>query len=319
MSWQGSGTACECVAVNSKFFICRLIFPVKRGQTPVSKISSSKLVAALAIVTFIAGAVAVVYSASLFLSGSNQGDNAPSSLRLSQWSGYIAGSDIHNFSSVVTSVSASWTIPQVQPSENDTFSGVWVGIGGYGEDTLIQAGTEQEYIDGGATYYAWYELIPDYLVRIQNLHVRPGDTITVSISLVEEETDSWSITVTDVTRNQQFQKDVVYNSSMRSAEWIVERPKVNGNVSTLANFGTVTFTDCQATVDGVKASIGNFSNAQLVMHDDEETPLVSVSPLQNDGSSFTVSYLDQPSPTTLGNVSTVQAFVTLRRDALSKI
>jgi len=263
--------------------------------------------------TFIVGAVAVFYSITLFLASSSQPEE-PTVLRLSQWSGYMVASDVQNRSPVVSSIGASWTVPEVKPSENDTFSGVWVGIGGYGEETLIQTGTEQEYIDGRFTYYAWYELLPDYLVRIPNLHVQPGDTITASISLVNENASTWSIEISDVTRGEHFKRVVVYNSSMLSAEWVVERPKVNGVVSTLADFGNVTFTECKATVDGVTAAIGNFSYAQLVMHD-EDTALVSVSPLDEDESGFTVGYLAQPSPTASANDLTLQLFAVQSGDA----
>ena len=254
--------------------------------------------------TFIVGAVAVFYSLNLFWASSIQ-PKEPEPVRVSQWSGYIAASDFQNRSPLVSSVSASWTVPEIKPSENDTFSGVWVGIGGYGEETLIQTGTEQEYINGKRSYYAWYELLPDYLVRIHNLHVRAGDTIIASISLINVNASEWLIEISDTTRDEHFEKVVVYNSSMLSAEWIVERPKVNGEVSTLADFGNVTFTDCRATVNGVSGSIGNFSYAQFVMHD-EDISLVSVSPLEGYESSFTVSYLEPPSPTVAANDSAIQ-------------
>jgi hypothetical protein len=249
--------------------------------------------------TFIVGAVAVYYSINLFLASPNQTDDPPS-FRVSQWSGYIVASDIQNRSPVVSSVSASWTVPDIKPSENNTFLGVWVGIGGYGEDTLIQTGTEQEYVNGRVAYYAWYELLPDYLVRIPNVHVRAGDAVTASISLINENTNTWSIEIADVTRGERFKKTVVYNSSRLSAEWVVERPKVNGTISTLADFGNVTFTECKATVEGNTGAISNFSYAQLAMYD-QELQLVTVSPLNDDGSSFTVSYLEPPSATPLSN------------------
>ena len=262
--------------------------------------------AVIAVMTFIVGTVSVFYSVTLFLANSSQSEE-PTVLRVSQWSGYMVASDtqidVQNRSSVVSSVSGSWVVPAVNPSENITFSGVWVGIGGYGEETLIQTGTEQEYINGKAAYYAWYEILPDYLVRIQNIHVQPGDTMTASISLVNKNTNTWSITIKDVTRDEPFKKTVVYNSSMLSAEWVVERPKVNGTVSTLADFGIVTFTECKATVDGVTGAIGNFSYAQLVMQE-EDTPLVSVTSLDGGESGFTVNYLEQPSPTASANDST---------------
>jgi hypothetical protein len=236
------------------------------------------------------GAVAIYYSISLFLASPNQATNS-TPLRVSQWSGYMIASDIQNRSAVVSGVSASWTVPEVQPSENSTFSGLWVGIGGYGEKTLIQTGTEQEYINGRVFYYAWYELLPDYLVRIPNLRIRPGDTISASIGLISENANTWSIEISDVTRGQHFEKVVVYNSSRLSAEWIVERPKVNDTITTLADFGNVTFTECEAIIDGFTGAIGNFSYTQLLMVGADENHLVSVSSLDGDGSSFTVSYL----------------------------
>jgi len=253
----------------------------------------------IAVMTFIVGATSVFYSVALFLANSSQPEE-PTVLRVKQWSGYIVASDMQNDepkrSPVVSNVRGSWVVPEVSPSVNMTFSGVWIGIGGYGEETLIQTGTEQEYIAGEAVYYAWYELLPDYLVRIRNIHVQPGDTMTASISLLNENASTWAITIRDVTRDEQFKKTVVYNSSMLSAEWIVERPKVNGTVSTLADFGNVTFTECRATVHGITDAIGNFSFARFVMQE-EDTQLVSVSPLDYEESGFIVNYLEPPSPT----------------------
>jgi hypothetical protein len=254
--------------------------------------------------TFIIGAVAVYYSINLFLASPNQTDNPPS-FKVSQWSGYIVASDVQNRSPVVSSICASWRVPGIKSSENDTFSGVWVGIGGYGEDTLIQTGTEQEYVNGRVVYYAWYELLPDYLVRIPTVHVRASDTVTASISLINKNTNTWSIEIADVTRGERFKKTIVYNSSRLSAEWVVERPKVNDTISTLADFGNVTFTECKATVEGITGAISNFSYAQLAMYD-QELQLVTVSPLNDDDSSFTVSYLEPSSVTPLSNNLTVR-------------
>jgi hypothetical protein len=171
---------------------------------------------------------------------------------------------------------------------------------------LIQTGTEQEYIHGRVSYYAWYELLPTHLVRIPSLHVRSGDLITASVSLVSQNANRWSIEINDVTRGEQFKKVVVYNSSMQSAEWILERPLVNDNISTLANFGNATFTECKATVNSVTGTLGNFSYSQLIMHEDGDTPLVSVSPLNEVGSGFTVTYIEPSSAVTTVDYVPVQ-------------
>jgi hypothetical protein len=241
----------------------------------------------------VVGAVAIYCSISLFLANVGQ-TNAPAPIRVAHWSGYMVASDIQNRSAVVSSVSASWTVSAVKASENDTLSSAWVGIGGYGEKTLIQTGTEQQCTNGQVTYFVWYELLPDYLVRIRNMHIRPGDTITASINLINENTKTWSIEINDVTRGERFEKALFYNSSRLSAEWIVERPTVNGTISTLADFGNVTFSECKATIGGKTGAISNFSYAQLVMYTPQNVQLVTVSPINGDGSSFTVNYLRSP-------------------------
>jgi hypothetical protein len=249
--------------------------------------------------------IVIGYSINLFFTNSNQ-PNKPTALLVSQWSGYMVAPDVQDQSPLVKSVNASWRVPEINPSENNTFSGVWVGIGGYGEDTLIQTGTEQECIDGKVTYYSWYELLPAHLVRISDLNVRPSDVIMASISLASQNSNTWLIEINDVTRGEHFKKTVVYNSSMLSAEWIVERPLVNDGISTLSNFGNVTFTECQATVNGVIGTIGNFSYTRLIMHEDD-IPLVTVSSLNEMRAGFTVNYIETSTVTTLVDYATVQS------------
>ena len=136
----------------------------------------------LVIVMIVVGAAVTYYSISKYLT--NQSPSPSSLARTTQWAGYIVASNFQNRQPVVSSVSASWTVPEVRASENDTESAVWIGIGGYGDKTLIQTGTDQQCVNGRVSYYAWYELIPDSVVRITNMRIRPGDTITASINLI---------------------------------------------------------------------------------------------------------------------------------------
>jgi len=251
----------------------------------------------------ILGSVTIAYSMVLLFSSVNQSENvnAPSVLRVKQWSGYMVNLGGENASALVTGVSGSWTVPAVSPTENNTFSSVWVGIGGYGEKTLIQAGTEQEFVDGQAYYLAWYEILPNYLTPIKSMLVQPGDTVTASISLVNDNMDTWLIEVNDVTSGGHFEKTVTYSSSRMSAEWIVERPNVNNVTSTLANFGNVTLTNCKATIADETGVIANFTHSQLIMVDPQDSPFIAVSPLDSLGSGFTVSYLAPASVETVHN------------------
>jgi hypothetical protein len=93
----------------------------------------------------------------------------------------------------------------------------------------------------------------------------------------------------DATTGQGFSQNFVYNSSRLSAEWIVERPTVNNQLSTLATFGSVTFTDAKAQIAATSGAISAFPNYEILMQNRQNTQLVTVSALSKDGASFTVS------------------------------
>ena len=212
----------------------------------------------------------------------------------SNWAGYIIASDLQNPQPTVTSVKASWFVPEITHFTNDSFSAVWIGIGGFFDETLIQAGSEQDSINGEAVYSVWFELLPADAVTIDRINVSPGDKITASISLVNPDLDVWSIYLADSNDTQAFQNNFSYASSQTSAEWIVERPVTNQNISILANISTVTFTDCQATIKNQTGFISSFPSVQSIMYQELRgtagiTQLTYVSNLSNDGSIFTVN------------------------------
>jgi hypothetical protein len=211
------------------------------------------------------------------------------SLTSSNWSGYIVASDLNNPQPKVTSINASWTVPTVNGPTAGSYSATWIGVGGQFDDTLIQIGTEQNYIQGGQ-YSAWYELLPSNSVTIDSLTVSPGDSIIASISLLDSAANMWSTEIHDVTSNQSFHNSFTYVSSMLSAEWIVEAPIVNNRARTLANFGAVTFTGCTATIGGNVGTISSYPHFQVTMYTRLNMQPVSVSSLDSEGTSFTVNY-----------------------------
>ena len=207
------------------------------------------------------------------------------------WAGYAVAYNFSDPQPLVTGASGSWIVPQVQVSQNDTFSAIWVGIGGTFGQTLIQAGTEQDSISGGASYSAWYELLPFDSVTIAGMDISPGDTITTSISLVNSALNVWSINIGDLTTGQNFSQDLFYGSSRLSAEWVVERPDINGALSQIADFESVTFSNCTATVNNQIAAFGYFPSTRDFMYNMKGNRLVDVSSYFNNGSSFTATYL----------------------------
>src|SRR5262249_16722797 len=107
------------------------------------------------------------------------------------WSGYAATDG------KFTSVSGTWTVPQVSSNGAPGGGATGVGIGGVSSHDLIQAGTQET--DGGAgrvQYSAWVETLPQASEPIPFV-VHPGDSISVTIA--EQSPNNWSIDFTNNT------------------------------------------------------------------------------------------------------------------------
>ena len=244
----------------------------------------------LAVLLIILLDCALVFSLILFfplLTGSTN-----RSVNSLDWSGYVVATNLNNPQPSVTAIEASWTVPEIGFSARDSFSAAWIGVGGQfdGDNTLIQMGTEQDSINGVGTYSAWYELLPENEVTIDSLSVSPGDRITASISLSDPSTNTWSLEIHDLNGGQSFQNSVIYASSMLSAEWIVERPRINNVLRNLADFSELTFTGCEATVGDKVETISSLPFIEVTLIN-QNAELTSVSPLASNGSSFTINYL----------------------------
>lgn len=207
------------------------------------------------------------------------------------WSGYLIASSIDQPQPEVSQIIASWIVPNVKISAGDSYSSAWIGIGGQFDKTLIQVGTEHNFINGNYIYSAWYEMLPNLAVQLNAIQVSPGDKITAAITLINSNTNVWNIQISDATTSQAFNQNFSYNSTRLSGEWMVERPTVNNQISALADFDTVTFTDCSLKLNNADGPIGNFSYSQIRMANNAGTQLTNISPVSGDGSSFSVSYL----------------------------
>src|SRR6476469_8273505 len=103
----------------------------------------------------------------------------PASSTSSNWAGYAVKHAGMRFARV----SGAWTMPRVDCSSYETrWSAVWVGIGGYDDDSpaLEQIGTEADCDRSGRAHYStWYELVPD-VSHSARLTVHPGDHLAAS-------------------------------------------------------------------------------------------------------------------------------------------
>jgi hypothetical protein len=166
------------------------------------------------------------------------------------WSGYAVSAD----AGAVTAVSGSWTVPTVTGSGTSD-SSAWVGIDGFNSSTVEQTGTAMDIVNGHAQYFAWYEMFPSAEVTVNSVTVHPGDTIDASVTYNTSAKD-FVLTISDVTDGESFTTtQSAPNAQRSSAEWIVEAPSSNAGVLPLANFGSVTFADAQATINGASGPI----------------------------------------------------------------
>ena len=198
--------------------------------------------------------------------------------RSTNWSGYaLAGS--------YSSITGSWTVPEVTPTAASAYSSTWVGIDGLANQNLIQAGTESDVINGVTHYDAWWEILPAAERVVRRVVVRPGDHISASISRGAGK--KWAITLTDTTSGTAFTVDRDYKGLGTSAEWIEERPEIGRSLSALADYGSTTFTGL--TADGTVPGLVPADALSMVVS--TGSPAISTpSAPSTHGDAFTVSY-----------------------------
>jgi hypothetical protein len=205
---------------------------------------------------------------------------APHSLKAntntsSNWFGYNQGT-LEQGSKLFNSITGDWTVPTAtqHTAGQAESSSDWIGIGGgcidagctATDSTLIQTGTEQD-VDatGAASYSAWWELVPAPSLTISNMKVAPGDHMHASLAETVPDSDVWTITLQDVTRNESFTQTVPYPSTHATAEWIEETPLEIGTdagFASLPNLSNPGWTS--ATVNGAPAGLKASEEMDLI-------------------------------------------------------
>ena len=173
----------------------------------------------------------------------------------SNWAGYAVNSGPY------TSVSGQWTVPTLTASRRDGYSAMWVGIDGFDNASLIQAGTEADYYGGAAHYSAWWEILPASAETVPTLSVRAGDTITVSIARVSS--GRWRIAIKD-SRGGSYSTTRSYAGAGTSAEWIEEAPLIGRHATQLAHHASVRFRDVAA--NGVNPRLAVADGGAMIRH-----------------------------------------------------
>ncbi len=213
----------------------------------------------------------------------------------SAWAGY-ADTDGTTF---YTAVTGSWTVPAVNCANAvATTSSTWVGLDGDGNNsnTVEQIGTDSNCTLFNGSYWAWYQMYPSGPVVINavpaNSPVFPGDHMSASVTASGD--GSFTLTITDNTADWTFSTTQAnINAQQASAECIEERPDAVG--LPLADFGSVTFTGCEATAgngngEGVATPIWDHRYKPYELANGGTVQAVA-SYLSDDGMQFTVTWL----------------------------
>ncbi len=146
-----------------------------------------------------------------------------------------------------TGVSAQWKIPAA-PATLGSYVAQAVGIGGFQTSDLLAVGTQEQAVQGQASYVAFWETAPGNEVAIGSVPVHPGDR--VAASLHEVSPGQWQITLRDLTSGQTFTQVVSYDSSRSSAEILLADPSQGGSILPLGDFGRLVFSHGKVTRNG---------------------------------------------------------------------
>jgi hypothetical protein len=228
----------------------------------------------------------------------------------SNWSGFVAPVPAYSWGSQsATGIFGDWVVPIAQPAFNacpghpakgDVYSSTWVGIDGSGSGDVLQAGTESDAVCSrgqvGPYQGAWYEWYPYNEVRITNLPVTAGTDMyvhvwatsaTVGHAYIANKSTKQSVSV-------RFEAPPLTQLIGNSAEWVVERPSVDGQLATLTNYVQEYFANARATTangqsyfPGLGEPVGQPPALQINMLDDDNNVISTPALLGQDGIWFT--------------------------------
>ena len=206
----------------------------------------------------------------------------------SGWGGAVVRTSKLGFNEPATFVTASWVVPEIVPIAPEPWSeyliaGFWVGLDGFGNGQVLQAGiaasvTTESFGSGafnpGTVYWWpwtewWTTQFQDPPVKIENFPIATGNTVVFVVCA--QQPDVGDISVLNVSTGQATRISVNarpgISSEGASAEWIVE-----GVSPDLPPFYPVTFSNCAAGTshhlfdllpDGITTNIHGNGGASL--------------------------------------------------------
>jgi hypothetical protein len=205
----------------------------------------------------------------VFTNSAGSATTTPASLHIDLYS--TAWSVNVDLGETYSAVNGSWVVPAV--TCNSTAPAVyyqWVGIDGWGSNSVEQVGTGTECVGGQASYFMWYEMYgsnvnngnPVFPGYHTTYTVNVGDSVNASVTVTNS---VWTLRITDVTANWTFSQNfssIGMTPYQHSAEWIYEYPPVvGGSTTSIPSFGEAAFTNCSVVANGVAGPMISPTNA----------------------------------------------------------
>ena len=225
------------------------------------------------------------------------------------WSGWLVQGGYRKYDNVV----GYWHVPfAAGESGHNTNSAFWVGLDGYGNSDLVQAGTESDYADlgggtGAANYYSWTEVVPNQPEQ-EVASVNYYDYMEISVFICDDSRNpaadgsnacfdifnhtqdgAVGVPITTPLGTTKFQGE--------TAEWIMERPCLascftsSPGFAELTNYSAVNM-DYSSVYDRVTTTWTNpltVANTQITMY--------------NNGQDYPVNYADNDKLSSVAKLS----------------
>lgn len=142
------------------------------------------------------------------------------------------------------SVTGQFTVPKATGSGS---ASAWVGIDGDTcETAILQTGVD---FNADGTYDAWYEWYPAYAYDFSGITIAAGNVIKTTVTATS--TKAGTAVIENVTTGKTVTKSLTSTNALclENAEWIVEDFEEDGSLVTLADFGTIVYSDAVATTN----------------------------------------------------------------------
>jgi len=169
------------------------------------------------------------------------------------WSGYAVIGGSGTFTNNNSFVFAEWVVPRAQQGFGVCdggwdYSTQWDGFDGVTSSDVLQAGSEADAYCSASTqltfYSAWIEWAPLPEVRVSIPAIRPGDLMSSEVWFTTSPPFGHAF-LANYTLQQggvyAFNPPAGWGFTGDSAEWVVERPSVNGALANLTNYAADQF------------------------------------------------------------------------------